>query len=148
LKSGRAVFTASVFAVVFNVSTLWSAPASSATDSLQMELVGTASGSTFAHTSLLADAASTAQFSRSDRLAERTKQVAAREPLARTLAASALTPPPSTTTLATKSTSAAFESAGDQAPSAWLMGGVILFLIGYQLRRKHRLLRPYRFYEL
>lgn len=35
-----------------------------------------------------------------------------------------------------------------QPPSVWLMGGVILLLIGYQLRRKHRLLRPHRFSEL
>jgi hypothetical protein len=36
----------------------------------------------------------------------------------------------------------------DQAPSAWLMGGVTLLLIGYQLRRKHRLLRPHRFHQV
>jgi hypothetical protein len=35
-----------------------------------------------------------------------------------------------------------------QQPSVWLMGGIILLLIGYQLRRKHRLLRPHRFSEL
>lgn len=36
----------------------------------------------------------------------------------------------------------------EQPPSFWLMGGVTLFLIAYQLRRKHRLLRPHRFHEL
>jgi hypothetical protein len=36
----------------------------------------------------------------------------------------------------------------EQPPSFWLMGCVILFLIAYQLRRKHRLLRPHRFHEL
>jgi hypothetical protein len=36
----------------------------------------------------------------------------------------------------------------EQAPSVWLMVGVILLLIGYQLRRKHKLLRPHRFSEL
>ncbi len=36
----------------------------------------------------------------------------------------------------------------EQPPSAWLMGGVILLLIGYQLRRKHRLLRPHRFHRV
>jgi len=36
----------------------------------------------------------------------------------------------------------------EQRPSLWLMGGVILLLIGYQLRRKHRLLRPYRFHRV
>lgn len=36
----------------------------------------------------------------------------------------------------------------EQRPNMWLMGGVILLLIGYQLRRKHRLLRPHRFNEL
>lgn len=35
-----------------------------------------------------------------------------------------------------------------EQPKAWLMGAVILFLIGYQLRRKHRLLRPYRFHRV
>ena len=38
--------------------------------------------------------------------------------------------------------------ATEQPPNMWLMGGVILLLIGYQLRRKHRLLRPHRFHEL
>jgi hypothetical protein len=36
----------------------------------------------------------------------------------------------------------------EQPPSFWLMGAVTLFLIAYQLRRKHRLLRPHRFHEL
>lgn len=36
----------------------------------------------------------------------------------------------------------------EQPPSFWLMGAVTLFLIAYQLRRKHRLLRPHRFNEL
>lgn len=36
----------------------------------------------------------------------------------------------------------------EQPPSFWLMGAVALFLIAYQLRRKHRLLRPHRFHEL
>jgi hypothetical protein len=36
----------------------------------------------------------------------------------------------------------------EQPPSFWLMGAVTVFLIGYQLRRKHRLLRPHRFHEL
>ena len=36
----------------------------------------------------------------------------------------------------------------EPAPSFWLMGAVTVFLIGYQLRRKHRLLRPHRFHEL
>ncbi len=36
----------------------------------------------------------------------------------------------------------------EPTPSFWLMGAVTVFLIGYQLRRKHRLLRPHRFHEL
>lgn len=36
----------------------------------------------------------------------------------------------------------------EQPPSRWLMGGVILLLLGYQLRRKHRFLRPHRFNSL
>jgi len=36
----------------------------------------------------------------------------------------------------------------EQQPSLWLMGGVILVLLGYQLRRKHRFLRPHRFNAL
>jgi hypothetical protein len=36
----------------------------------------------------------------------------------------------------------------EQPPSFWLMGAVTLFLLAYQLRRKHRLLRPHRFHEL
>ena len=36
----------------------------------------------------------------------------------------------------------------EQPPSFWLMGALTVFLIGYQLRRKHRLLRPHRFHEL
>lgn len=43
---------------------------------------------------------------------------------------------------------AGFDATADQAPSAWLMVAVTLLLIGYQLRRKHRLLRPHRFHEL
>lgn len=36
-------------------------------------------------------------------------------------------------------------STQEPLPSAWLMGFVTIGLIGYQLRRKHRLLRPQRF---
>lgn len=36
----------------------------------------------------------------------------------------------------------------EPTPSFWLMGALTVFLIGYQLRRKHRLLRPHRFHEL
>lgn len=44
---------------------------------------------------------------------------------------------------------ASFASAPpDRPPSAWLMVGVTLLLIGYQLRRKHRLLRPHRFHRI
>jgi 4-hydroxybenzoate polyprenyltransferase len=44
---------------------------------------------------------------------------------------------------------AAFASSTtDRPPSAWLMIGVTLLLIGYQLRRKHRLLRPHRFHRI
>lgn len=43
---------------------------------------------------------------------------------------------------------ASFDAPRDQPPSMWLMGAVILLLIGYQLRRKHRLLRPHRFNAL
>jgi hypothetical protein len=44
---------------------------------------------------------------------------------------------------------ASFETeATERPPNLWLMGGVIVLLIGYQLRRKHRLLRPHRFNAL
>jgi hypothetical protein len=46
------------------------------------------------------------------------------------------------------STSSFSPQATEQPPSLWLMGSMILFLIAYQLRRKHRLLRPHRFHEL
>lgn len=37
-------------------------------------------------------------------------------------------------------------SAGDEStPDLWLLGGVCVGLIAYQLRRKHRLLRPHPF---
>lgn len=36
----------------------------------------------------------------------------------------------------------------DRPPSTWLMIGVAVLLIGYQLRRKHRLLRPHRFHRI
>jgi hypothetical protein len=36
----------------------------------------------------------------------------------------------------------------EQPPSLWLMGSIIVFLIAYQLGRKHKLLRPHRFHEL
>lgn len=35
-----------------------------------------------------------------------------------------------------------------QPPSSWMMAAVIVLLIAYQLRRKHRFLRPLRFNEL
>ena len=41
-----------------------------------------------------------------------------------------------------------FSSPPEQPPSVWLMLGVTLLLIGYQLRRKHRLLRPHRFHRV
>lgn len=37
---------------------------------------------------------------------------------------------------------------GRQPPSSWMMAAVIVLLIAYQLRRKHRFLRPLRFNEL
>ena len=43
---------------------------------------------------------------------------------------------------------ASFDATAERPPSAWLMVAVALLLIGYQLRRKHRLLRPHRFHEL
>lgn len=145
LKVGRAVFTASLFALL---SGLTSGAYGYAADTLNMELASTASGSAFAHTSLLADTAPVAQFSTNGRLAERTRIAPVRESASRTISASALTPPPSTTALAAQTTTVAFDRAGDQGPSAWLMGGVIVLLICYQLRRTHRLLRPHRFHEL
>lgn len=38
-------------------------------------------------------------------------------------------------------------SQGDAAPSAWITLLIIAALVGHQLRRKHRLLRPQRFAE-
>jgi hypothetical protein len=60
-------------------------------------------------------------------------------------------PPLSPTLVASRgdSSNATFSlGAPEQPPSLWLMGAVALFLIAYQLRRKHRLLRPHRFHEL
>jgi hypothetical protein len=37
---------------------------------------------------------------------------------------------------------------GTQRGSGWLMAIIALILIGYQLRRKHRFLRPHRFTDL
>jgi len=39
------------------------------------------------------------------------------------------------------------ELSDERGPNAWLMTMVILLLVGYQLRRKHRLLRPHRFHR-
>ena len=39
-------------------------------------------------------------------------------------------------------------SQGDPMPSGWLMALVAVLLIGHQLRRKHRFLRPQRFHDL
>ena len=36
----------------------------------------------------------------------------------------------------------------DPMPSGWLMALVTVLLIGHQLRRKHRFLRPQRFHDL
>lgn len=38
--------------------------------------------------------------------------------------------------------------ASEQPRRTWLMVSVIVLLIGYQLRRKHRLLRPHRFHRI
>ncbi len=43
---------------------------------------------------------------------------------------------------------ASFSSPPERPPSVWLMLAVTLLLIGYQLRRKHRLLRPHRFHRV
>lgn len=40
------------------------------------------------------------------------------------------------------------ETSNPEPPRAWLMSIVVLLLIGYQLRRKHRLLRPHRFHQI
>ena len=61
------------------------------------------------------------------------------------------TPPLSPTLVASRgnsSTGSFSVGTPEQPPSLWLMGAVALFLIAYQLRRKHRLLRPHRFHEL
>jgi hypothetical protein len=111
-----------------------------------MEFASAAAGSTFEHSSLLAEAGTTSRFGYAD----------TRRDVARTSAhyytprpfANATLPPRSTSVVLKPTAATARFSDADEPPSAWLMGGVILFLIGYQLRRKHRLLRPYRFHEL
>jgi hypothetical protein len=42
---------------------------------------------------------------------------------------------------------AALSNAERPTPSAWLVTFIIVSLIGYQLRRNHRFLRPQRFTE-
>lgn len=47
-----------------------------------------------------------------------------------------------------RSSSAAGGGMNDSVPSGWLMALVTVLLIGHQLRRKHRFLRPQRFSNL
>lgn len=44
--------------------------------------------------------------------------------------------------------SSAASGMNDSVPSGWLMALVTVLLIGHQLRRKHRFLRPQRFNDL
>lgn len=46
---------------------------------------------------------------------------------------------------ASSRTSSATRGMNDSVPSGWLMALVTVLLIGHQLRRKHRFLRPQRF---
>lgn len=41
--------------------------------------------------------------------------------------------------------SAVANDAGEPTPDGWLLGGICLGLVAYQLRRKHRQLRPHPF---
>jgi hypothetical protein len=47
-----------------------------------------------------------------------------------------------------RSSSSAAGGMNDSVPSGWLMALVTVLLIGHQLRRKHRFLRPQRFSNL
>ena len=47
-----------------------------------------------------------------------------------------------------RSSSSAAGGMNDSVPSGWLMALVAVLLIGHQLRRKHRFLRPHRFNNL
>jgi hypothetical protein len=47
-----------------------------------------------------------------------------------------------------RSVSAGSRGMNDSVPSGWLMALVTVLLIGHQLRRKHRFLRPQRFSNL
>jgi len=47
-----------------------------------------------------------------------------------------------------RSSSSASRGMNDSVPSGWLMALVTVLLVGHQLRRKHRFLRPQRFSNL
>lgn len=117
-----------------------------AADARGAELAGSVSDSVLARANTLAEAgAGRIHAGFVDDFAEQARVAREGERIHMAFASPTLT---QRLTPAQRSMAPANDSATEQPPNMWLMGGVILLLIGYQLRRKHRLLRPHRFHEL
>lgn len=121
-----------------------------AADARGAELAGSMSDSVLARANTLAEAgAGRIQSGFVDDFAEQARVAREGERIHMAFASPTLTQRLAPAQRSTAPANNSFEAeATEQPPNMWLMGGVILLLIGYQLRRKHRLLRPHRFHEL
>jgi hypothetical protein len=121
-----------------------------AADARGAELAGSVSDSVLARANTLAEAgAGRIQAGFVDDFAEQARVAREGERIHMAFASPTLTQRLTPAQRSTPPANSSFEvEATEQPPNMWLMGGVILLLIGYQLRRKHRLLRPHRFHEL